>query len=48
MVVVRVLRGASSKWRSRLSSGIHIWPDIGGGVRVEKITIRECKKGECK
>lgn len=23
------------------------WPEIGENVRVEKITIRECKQGEC-
>jgi len=23
------------------------WPKIGENVRVEKITIRECKQGEC-
>lgn len=25
----------------------HQWPEIGDGVRVEKVTIRECKRGEC-
>lgn len=35
-----------------LSAGLsacarHQWPEIGENVRVEKITIRECKKGEC-
>ena len=25
----------------------HQWPEIGEGVRVEKVTIRECKQGEC-
>ena len=25
----------------------HQWPEIGENLRVEKITIRECKKGEC-
>lgn len=25
-----------------------VWPDIGGGVKVEKITIRECREGECR
>jgi hypothetical protein len=25
----------------------HQWPEIGEGVRVEKVTIRECKRGEC-
>ena len=25
----------------------HQWPEIGNGVAVEKITIRECKRGEC-
>jgi hypothetical protein len=23
------------------------WPDIGGGVTVQQITIRECREGEC-
>ncbi len=25
----------------------HRWPEIGEGVRVEKVVIRECKRGEC-